>query len=635
MLDSIRKNAADSFMLKVLFGIIALVFVFFYVGTAGFSQLEVAATVNDELVTKRDFDRAYTNLDRFYRNNAPNNLPSANEIATQALEQVVNSELLLQEANDLGLKIGSQELRDSISSLPDFQIDGSFNKTRYLEVLSLNGMKPGDFEESHRRQLLTDKLADLVRAGVQVSDDELRERFEFENSRVSLRFIRIPVSDFTEGVTIDESELAEFYEESKEDFREPERSVIRYMAFRPTDFEKQVVPSEEDLQIYYDEQAEKYKVDEQVHARHILLKVPTGASDEEKKAIRDKAVEVRKLALDGADFAELAKQHSEDSTASNGGDLGAFARGAMTAPFEAAAFSTEPGTISDLVESVFGFHIIKVEEKLAARTRPLSEVRDEVTSGVQKRESRKLTLDKVEEAFEALQDGKAFDEIAETYGVAAKISDPFGRGEAIPGLGRLPEVNEAVLATEKDELGEIMNLNDGYIVFRVTDRITSRVPPLSEIRAKVEVAYRQNRASQAAASRAADLLAKLKSDADINALAEGEGVQAEDTGEIGRFGGYIPKLGNLPELKEAAFNLSESEPIAPNVYKLGFDAVIAVLDKHIPPPPERFETDKERLLTVMRAQKEAEATKLFLKGLRAKSRVEIGQGYDFAAQSNS
>ncbi len=630
MLDSIRKNAADSLILKILFAIIALVFVFFYVGTAGFSQLEVAAKINDEMVTKRDFDRAYGNLDRFYRNNAASDPPSANEIGAQALEQIINTELLVQEARNVGLHVGEQELRESISTLPDFQIDGRFNKTRYMEVLRLNGLKPGDFEDNQRRQVLTEKLLDLVRSGVHISDAELRERFDFENTRVSLNFIRIAAADFLADLTFDESELASYYEESKESFRAPERSAMRYMAFRPRDFEAQVQPSDEDLQIYYDEHADTYQTGEQVRARHILFKVPAGASDEDKAAIRDKALDIRAKALDGEDFAELAKQHSEDSTAANGGDLGAFARGAMTAPFEAAAFATEAGAISDLVESVFGFHIIKVEEKIPARTKTLDEVRDEVKRAVQKRESRKLTLTKAEEAFESLLDGKSFADVASEHGLEAKVSLPFGVAEAIPGLGRHPEIAEAVFATEKDELGEIMNLDDGYLIFQVTDRIASHIPPLEDIRAKVEESLRQDRAAKAAAARAGALLEALKSNPDIAALAEREGVSADETGEIGRFGGYVPKLGNLPELKEAAFKLSEAEPVAPVVYSLGGDAVIATLSERIPPPPERFETDKERLAQVVRAQKEGDAIKHFIEDIRKRSKIELGQGYDFA-----
>ncbi len=629
VLDSIRKNASDSFVLKVLFAIIALVFVFFYVGTASFSQLEVAALVNEERVTKKEFDRALQNLDRFYRNASPNNAPSVAQLQSQALDQLVNTTLLVQEATNLGLEVGDQELRDSIAAIPDFQIDGRFNKTRYIEALTANRLKPSDFEEIQQRQLLTDKLLELVRAGVHVSDGEISQRFNFENGRIKLKLLRVPRDSFAEAVTVDEASLETYFNENKETFREPERTAIDYLAFRPEIFESQVQPTEEDLQVYYDGHTAEYDVKEQVRARHILFRVNPTATDEEKQAIREKAVDVRKRALDGEDFAELAKAHSEDSTASLGGDLGPFGRGIMAAPFEEAAFSLEPGTISDLVETQFGIHIIKTEEKIAARKKTLEEVRDEIRQKVQKRESRKVTLVKVEEAFEKLLDGDSFEAISEAYGVEVKTTAPFGRGEVIPLLGRQPKIAEAAFATDKGDIGEIMNLDSGYLIFKVADRIASRIPARGDIEAKVEGAYRDARASEAAKQQAESLLARIKAGEKIDDVASSEGIEITETGEVGRFGAYIPNLGSVQALKDDAFNLTESQPIAPAVYEFNGDAVIAVLAEQVSAPADRLEQDKERLVQRLRAQKEGEVVRKFIDDLRSASEIEIGQGYDF------
>lgn len=634
MLDSIRKNAADSVILKVLFGIIALVFIFFYVGTAGFSQLEVVARVNDQIVTKRDFDRAYTNLQNFYRNAAPNNIPSANELGQQAFDQIVNSELLVQEASNIGLEVGDQELRDSIASLPDFQTDGRFNKNRYLEALQLNGLKPSDFEAQQKRQLLSNKLLEIVRSGIHVTDPEIQQHFRFENDGVKIRFVRIPRADFMDSVTFSEADVTDYYEDNKELFRRTEKTTIRYVAFRPEDFEDEIEPTEADLKIRYDEQRDQYQVGEQVRARHILLKMSPDASDEDKTALRSKAVDIRKRALEGEDFAALAVEFSEDSTAASGGDLGFFGRGVMTGAFEDAAFALEPGQISDLIETQFGIHIIKVEEKKAAHTRTLDEVRDELRREVQRREARKFTLDKVEDAFEKMLDGASFADVAAEYGVVVTDSPPFGRSESISGLGHQPKIAEAAFALAKDELGEIMNLDDGYLIFQVTDRIPSVIPPLAEVRDQVVERLRESRASDAALARANELLAALKENPDIDALAQREGLEVQDSGEIGRFGGYIPNLGNLPELKTEAFKLTETNRVAPEAYSINGDAVVAVLGEKIPASTEELGENRERLVQRLRAQKEANVVAEFIKGLRDQSKIEVGQGYSFATEES-
>ncbi len=634
MLDSIRKNAADSLVLKVLFGIIALVFIFFYVGTGGFSQLEVVAQVNDTIVTKRDFDRTYANLANFYRNAAPNNPPSATQLGQQAFDQMVNSELLVQEAASLGLEVDAQELRDSIASLPDFQIDGRFNKSRYLEALQLNGLKPSDFESQQERQLLAGKVLEIIQAGVHVTETEIEDHFRFENDSVKIRFIKVPRSEFIDSVSFTEPDLDDFYGENKEQFREPERTSIRYMAFRPEAFENQIVPSDEDLQIQYDSQRSKYDIGEQVRARHILLKMSPDATDEEKEARRKEAIDIRKRAVEGEDFGDLAKEFSEDSTASAGGDLGFFARGVMTGAFEEASFALEPGAISDLVETQFGLHIIKLEEKIPARTKSLDEVRDEVRQTIQKRESRKFTLQRVEEAFEKVLDGATFAEIASEYSVSVEESSAFARNEAIAGLGRQPKIAEAAFAVDKNEVGEIMNLDNGYMIFEVTDRIPSSVPPLADIRDAVTAKLREARAGEAAMARAQELLTALQSAPDIDVLAESEGVEVEESGEVGRFGGYIPNLGNAPDLKTAAFNLSDTNPVAPKAYSVGGDAVVAVLGERVPAKPEELESNKDRLTERLRAQREATVVAEFIQGLRDRSTIQIGQGYTFTTEDS-
>jgi peptidyl-prolyl cis-trans isomerase D len=482
------------------------------------------------------------------------------------------------------------------------------------------------------REHLADKVLEIVRAGVHVTDPEIEDHFRFQSDRVKLRFIRVLRSGFADEVQFDEPALVEFYENNQERFREPERVKIRYLAFRPERFEAQVEPTEEELQIYYDEHRDAYEVGEQVRARHILLRVSPDASEDEKQAVRQRAVDIRKRALEGEDFAELAKEFSEDSTAAVGGDLGAFGRGVMTGPFEAAAFAVEPGQISDLVETQFGIHVIKVEEKLPAGTRTLDEARNEIRTAVQKRGSRKIMLQKVEEAYDKMLDGASFASVAGEYGLEVAESEPFAREELIPGLGRQPKIAEAAFALSVDELGDIANLDDGYAIFQVTERIPSRIPPLEEIRPRVEQSLREERATEAAKQTAGNLLEALRANPDIDAVAAANpGFHVQETGEIGRFGTYVPELGNAPQLKEAAFTLRDDRPVAPEVYTIGGDAVVAVLGERVPAPIEDLEASKDMFVRQLRAQKEAAVVAEFLEELRSDSEIQLGQGYSFAA----
>ena len=137
--------------------------------------------------------------------------------------------------------------------------------------------------------------------------------------------------------------------------------------------------TEEDMQLYYKAKQEEFKIPEMVKARHIFVKVEKTASDEEKKKAKDKAEEILKRVKSGEDFAQLASELSDDKgSKTKGGDLGFFPRGRMVPPFEQAAFSLKPGDISEIVETPFGFHIIKVEEKKESVLEPYDKVKDKV-----------------------------------------------------------------------------------------------------------------------------------------------------------------------------------------------------------------------------------------------------------------
>lgn len=161
-----------------------------------------------------------------------------------------------------------------------------------------------------------------------------------------------------------------------------------------------IEPTEKDLMRFYSRNEDKFKVPEMVRARHILLKIGSNPSEEEKKRVREKAEGVLKRARSGEDFAKLATELSEDTGSKNkGGDLGFFQRGRMVKPFEETAFSLKPGEISGIVETQFGYHIIKVEEKKEAGIEPFDKVREKIKAAVVNEMRKEMTKNIVERAM--------------------------------------------------------------------------------------------------------------------------------------------------------------------------------------------------------------------------------------------
>lgn len=625
MLNAMRKSA-NSAVLKVLFGAIVLVFLFWGVGSMRADKMAVAARVNDQVVTQRQFDDAYRRMSAMYqRAGAP--APPAELLRTQALGQLVDSELLVQEADRLGLIVDEVELRNSIAAVPDFQTDGVFDKDRYVQLLQQNGYKPSDFEELERRRLLTGKVQELIGSGVHVSDEQLADRFRYENERLNLRFVRIPAAPLESQVTLSEEDVQKYFADNQEKYREPERVRIKLVEFRPQDFAAEVTPSDAEVQAYYDAHLEEYRRPEEVRARHILFKLAPDAADAEKTKARQQADAVLAQAKGGADFADLAKQHSQDSTASNGGDLGKFGRGLMAPAFETAAFALEPGQISEVVETPFGLHIIKLEEKLPEHIEPIEAVRAAIVSTLQLQQARRAALEKVEAAHEQLLDGEDMATIAAGAGLTVQTPPPFSRTEPIAGLGPRPELVAEAFETAAGEVGEIVTDPNGYIVFAVEELVPSRIPELAAVRPKVEADLRRQRASEAAKKRAEALLTALREQPDLDALAQREQLTVEESKEVGRFGAYVPNLGSAQALKDAAFRLTPEAPVAPAVYDASGDAVIAVLAAKVPPDDSRFDSEKTALRQRAQQRAEVAAVQRFLEQLKAKAEILYGEGF--------
>jgi peptidyl-prolyl cis-trans isomerase D len=633
VLNAMRKSA-DSTVLKFLFAAIVLVFIFWGVGSMRADRMAVAARVNDQIVTQRQFDEAYKRITSMYqRAGAP--APPGELLRSQALSQLVDVELLVQEADRLGLIVDEAELRDSIAAVPDFQTNGHFDKDLYVQVLLQNGYKPGDFEELQRRRLLAGKVQELIGSGVHVSDEQLAERFRYENERLNLRFVRVPAAALESQVTISDEDVQKYFADNQEKYREPDRVRVKLVEFRPQDFAAAVTSGAAEVQAYYDAHLDEYRRPEEVRARHILFKLAPNAAEADKTAARQQADAVLAQAKGGADFAELATQHSQDTTAPNGGDLGTFGRGLMAPAFETAAFALEPGQISEIVETPFGLHIIKLEEKLPEHTEPLEAVRAAIVTALQLQQARRMALEKVETAHEQLLDGTDMAQVAAAAGLTVQAPPAFGRSEAIAGLGPRPELAKEAFDTGAGEVGEIVTEPSGYIVFAVEEHVPSRIPELAAVRPKVEADLRRQRASEAAKKRAETLLATLKEKPDLDALAQQEQLAVEESTQVGRFGAYVPNLGNAQELKDAAFRLSPQAPVAPAVYDAGGDAVIAVLASKVAADETRFESEKAALRQRAQQRAEVAAVQRFLDQLKVSAEILYGEGFAASAEARS
>ena len=628
MLKVIRRNASAAWV-KVMFVAIVIVFVFWGIGSVvGGQKATVVARINDQVIDPTEYYRTYNNLARMYGDLykdklQPEMLKNLN-LKSQAMNRVVDSELMRQEGQRLGLRVSDAELQQSISTIPAFQQDGRFDKDIYLRTLRGNNFTPGEFEDVQRDELLTRKLQELVASGVQVSEAEVKERFRFDNEKVDLSFIKLEAANFVPEVKLTDAEVQAYYDAHQDKFRDPDRVRIESVQYTPDHFADKVEITDEAVQQYYTDHQTAYTKPEEVHARHILLKVPPDTAPEMKEQVHKKAEDVLKKVKAGEDFAKLAQEYSEDSSAAQGGDLGTFPRGKMVPAFEQAAFALAPGATSEIVESPFGFHIIKVESKETARTQPLDEVRAQVIETLKQEKARDVARAQANDAHTKVEGGATLASIAQEDGLSVTTPAPFSETEGMASVGR-PLAN-AAFTVEAGSLGPVVDTPQGFDVFRVVEKIAAHIPPLAEIRERVETAARMERAQGLAKSKADALLPEVQKSG-LDAVATAEKLTVQNTGPFTRAGNYIPNIGNVPELKKEAFKLTPEKPVAPAVYSAADSSVLAALKERIPASDADFGAQKEQLTKQAEERRKQQVLEEFVNYLKAHAAVDISQDF--------
>src|SRR5947207_4808864 len=412
MLRFLRKYSS-SIGIKVLYGVLALLFIGWGVGAIGGERRQDVAVVHGQAISRRDLEQATEALTRQYEQllRGRADLLRGLNLSGQALDQLIEQALLRHEAARLGVNVTDADLLDAITRMPELQQNGRFDRSR-LEAVLRGERVPGGFEDAIRQSILKQRLEALVTDGVGVSDGELEERYRFDHEKANLAFVRSAAADLAAAITLSDEELQKYLDEHADSYRVPARVRARYVAYRPADFLSQVEVKDDDVAEYYAlHKEDKFTESEQVRARHILIKAAADAGADAKAAARNKAEELLAKVKAAADFAALAKERSEDAgSAANGGDLGLFTRGRMTPAFEEAAFALQGGGLSDVVETPFGFHVIKVEEHRPGGAKPLETVHDEIADTLKRERSLALARKQAAEDRRKIARGAPFAE---------------------------------------------------------------------------------------------------------------------------------------------------------------------------------------------------------------------------------
>jgi len=619
------RRHAYSWVTRAILIFITVVFMFWGIGSGFFKQVHPVATVDGERILADQVDgeanRMRQTLQNMYGANAAAVLKNVN-LREEALDQIIEKQLVMSEARHLGLEVSNQALEDKIAAERAFQVDGQFDFQTYQEVLRQNGLSPDQYESGMRIAMVADTLQHMVEQGISVSDDEARHAYDLSHLRIGLAYVEIPWQQYSSKINPSEQQVADYYKQHAEDFREPERAKIAFIHYQPLALAALATPSERDIQDYYKANLKtRFTHPDLVHARHILISVPPGATEKEKADAKAKAEDILKQLKAGADFKTLAAKYSDDTSNKNsGGDLGFFSHGEMVKPFEDAAFKMKPGDMQ-IVETNFGYHVVKVDEVKPAHVDTLEEAKPKITEEMRSQAGAKLARQAVDEDLSAALSGARLDDVAKKRGLDVVSPPSFAKGQPIQGISADSGLAQKAFSMNVGQVGTVPGPAP-YLV-QLIEKTPSQIPPLKDIEARVRDAYVRSMAEADARTDARKLVTRMKTAADFKRVAETNNLAIHNVDPFDRSSSSIAGIGEFPEVTDEAGIITPIPGVIARVMEHGGNSYIFEVTSRANPSDEDWASAKDSFMQEYLSGRRAQAWTRYLGELKSKAKITI------------
>jgi peptidyl-prolyl cis-trans isomerase D len=550
----------------------------------------------------------------------------------QAVQQLIQQQEVRYEAGRMGLRAYDSEVRDELQNgalKQYFYPNGKWiGQQQYVNFLRQNNMTPEVFEAQVRDQVLGRKLFETIAGGVGVTPAEVEQAYKDKNLKVKFQYAFLNLADIQKEINPTEAELKAFYQSELGRYQNtiPEKRQLRYFVLLDKDAESKVTVDVADIQRYYNSNLDQYRLPDRVKVRHILITIPPPGPDgkSDPKAVeeaRAKAADVLKQVKAGGNFAELAKKYSQDpGSAEKGGELGWAQRGNFVPEFEKAAFALNPGQISDLVQSSYGFHIIQGEEKEAARVKPLAEVKDDIEK-VLKAQKASAMLDQQATTVQDVAQKQGLNAAAKQAGATVVQSNPVASHDSLPGMGSAPDVMAAVFATEEKTPPQMQRFQQGYLVYQVTKIDPPRTPSFEEIKDRVTSDFKAQRANDLLQKRAKEMADRAHAEHDLAKAAKEAGATLK-TSELVSRAQAVPEIGSMSGAAGVAFSLKPGEISGP-INVGGKMAVLALTDRQEASATDpQFAQERDTLMEQLSEKRRQQALELFMSNLDTRLKNE-------------
>jgi peptidyl-prolyl cis-trans isomerase D len=579
MLQTIHDKL-KGWLAGVVLGIIGLVFVFWGINWT-LSAPTYAAKVNGSEVSADEVRQSYQQQLAQAERQSNGSISDAqrNDIKMRVLDDYVNSEALVTRANKLGYRVTDQQLLQNMAQIPMFQVDGKFDYSHAVAVLRAQGRSVSEVEGLFKRDVQLRQLDSALTLSSFATAAEMKQIRSLTKQQRELAWLTLPAEKYAAQAVPDDAALKAYYDAHKSEYMTPETVDLHYVEISLAQLASKVNVDDAQLKAYYDEQKAKtpelFAQPEQRRVSHILLPV---ANPKDDAAVKAKAEGILKRAQAGEDFAQLAKESSQDpGSAQQGGDLGWSERKAWVPPFADAAFSMKVDEIRGPVKTQFGYHILKLAGIQPAAVKTFEQSKADLETEYRRAQAEKLFNDAQDAlADAALQNTTDIGVVARKAGLTVLEVPGFSRtgGGA---LGKVPAVIDAAFGQDvlDGRLSSMVEVEKGRgVVLRATDHKLPQQKPLDAVRNDVVAAWKKQRGMELAAAAAADAVKRLQGGESWEAVAKSLEQAVVPPKFVSRSDQQVPL-----EVRTTAFG--ESKPAGKPIYSEarlgnGDAAVIAV-----------------------------------------------------------
>lgn len=619
MLQKIRDNVQGT-LAKIIIAVIIVPFAlfgidaFFTGGVPEVAKVDGVAITEPELAQGIELERR--RLLGQMQDRVDASLLEESRLRAPVLESLIERRLMLAAAERAGLRVGEAMLNQLIVDNESFHENGEFSQARFQGLLAGSGMSPAQFKGLLREDMLVSQLMSGVEASEFVTGTELEGVARLTQQSLDARWLIVPVPAADASIAVPEERVAAYYEQNRAEFRTEETVRVEYLEIRLADLYQPV--AEEALRQEYQRRAAAFEGAEERHAAHIMLSSQDDAARAKLAALRERAVA-------GEDFAQLARENSEDlGSATDGGDLGFSSGDAFPAEFEAALKALEPGGISEPVRTPSGWHLVKLLEVRRQQAPSFDQMRATIESELQKAAAEPMFVERSEKLADLTFNSDDLAEAARELGLEVRSSPAFGRrgGEGVFADARVIAAAFGKDVLEEGQNSERIDIGDDHaIVLRRASHEPAREQELAEVAERIRTLLREAMVREQAEAKADELLAALAGGQGIETLARANGLEWKVEPDYMRGAPQVPE-----ELGKALFDTARSAEGTGHgkVVSGSGDVLVFAFDDFRDGELARLPAEQRRLLTgLFRRSHGIESAGHYQQRLRAVASVEL------------